>query len=259
MTSSHVLWNDPPNHLMLGSNEVHVWRVMLDQLTQNIPTLLRLLPEDEQSRAQRFAFPTDRNHFIGAHGMLRLILSRYLALAPENLRFSYNSHGKPFLNIEPGENPICFNLSHCHSIALYAITLGQQVGIDIERVRHNIDIRTIAKAYFSAYEYKSLCELPTEDQHEAFFRCWTRKEAYIKARGEGLSHPLDQFSVSLHPGDPAALLQNDSDSSEIFRWALYHLVPEVGYIGALVVEGHGYSVQQWQTGSYKSGTDSRVQ
>lgn len=248
MTNGHVLWNDPPNHLMLGNNEVHVWRVMLDQLAQNIPTLMRLLPEDEQSRAQRFAFPTDRNHFIVARGMLRLILSRYIAVAPENLRFSYSPHGKPFLNFELSKKPICFNLSHSHGMALYAIALGRKVGIDIERVRHNLDIATIAKTYFSAHEYKSLCDLPTEDQHEAFFMCWTRKEAYIKARGEGLSHPLDRFAVSLQPGDPAALLQNDSDPSEVLRWMLYHLVPDLGYIGAMAVEGHGCSVQHWQTG-----------
>jgi 4'-phosphopantetheinyl transferase len=259
MTDSHVVWNDPPNHLRLRSNEVHVWRVMLDQLAQNISTHRYLLSEDEQSRAQRLAFTTDRNHFIIARGMLRLILSHYISVAPENLRFSYSAHGKPFLNFELGKEPVCFNLSHSQGVALYAITLRRQVGIDIERVRHNIDIMTIAKGYFSDHEYKSLCDLPTEDQHEAFFMCWTRKEAYIKAHGEGLSYPLDRFAVSLRPGEPAALLQNDNDPSEISRWRVHHLVPELGYIGALVIEGHSSYVQYWRVGQYRSGTDSQLQ
>jgi 4'-phosphopantetheinyl transferase len=258
MTHGHVLWNDPPNHLMLGGNEVHVWRVILDQLGQNIPTLWHILPGDEQSRAQRFAFPTDRDHFIVTRGMLRLILSRYIAIAPENLRFSYSSHSKPFLNLELGKQPICFNLSHSHGVALYAITQGRQVGVDIECVRHNLDTETIAKAYFSAHEYKSLRDLPREAQHEAFFMCWTRKEAYIKARGEGLSYPLDRFTVSVQPGDPAALLQNDSDPSEALRWALYHLVPDLGYIGAMAIEGHNCYVQHWQVASIDMVRFARV-
>lgn len=249
MTNGEVVWNDPPDHLLLGGKEVHVWRVLLDQFAQNIPKLWDVLPEDEQGRADRFAYATDRNHFIVAHGMLRIILSRYAAIEPWNLRFNYNAYGKPFLDSARGEIPICFNLSHSHGMALYAITQRRQVGIDIEHVRRNINIEAIAKTYFSTHEYQLLRELPAEAQHEAFFMCWTRKEAYIKARGEGLSYPLDRFAVSLEPGAPAVILQNDSDPSRALQWMLYHLVPGLGYIGAMAVEEHGCCVQYWQEAS----------
>ena len=244
--NSDVLWSDPPDHLVLQADEVHVWRVVLDRLSQNIPALWHTLQEDEHIRAERFAFPTDRNHFIAARGMLRAILSRYTAIAPEKLRFRYSSYGKPFLDCEVDAAPICFNLSHSYGVALYAMTQGRKVGVDIEHVRYNIDIMTLASAYFSAHEFRSLRELPVDLRHEAFFTCWTRKEAYIKARGEGLSYPLDQFDVSLQPGDPVAILQNYSDPSETLRWVLYHLAPGFGYIGAVAVEGQECCVQQWQ-------------
>jgi 4'-phosphopantetheinyl transferase len=255
MQSGEIAWNDPPDHLLLEGKEIHVWRVLLDQLAQNIPILWDILPGDEQRRADQFAYATDRNHFIVARGMLRMILSRYTAIEPRDLRFSYNPYGKPFLDSAPGKIPICFNLSHSHDVALYAITQRRHVGIDIERVRQNIDIETIAKAYFSAHEYQLLRELPSEAQHEAFFMCWTRKEAYIKARGEGLSYPLDRFTVSLEPGDSAVILQNDNEPSEALQWMLYHLVPELGYIGAMAVEEYGCCVQYWQAGQYTPGTD----
>lgn len=256
MQSGEIAWNDPPDHLLLGGKVIHVWRVLLDQLAQNIPILWDILSGDEQRRADQFAYATDRNHFIVARGMLRMILSRYTAIEPRNLRFSYNSYGKPFLDSAPGKIPICFNLSHSQDVALYAITQRRHVGIDIERVRQNIDIETIAKAYFSVHECQSLYKLPAESQHEAFFTCWTRKEAYIKARGEGLSYPLDRFAVSLQPGEPAAILQHDDNPREASRWKLYHLVPDFGYIGAMAVEGHGCCVEYWQTSQYTSCTDS---
>src|SRR4051794_15617965 len=112
MMHGDVVWNDLPNHLVLGDNQVHVWRAMLDQFGQRISTLSHLLQGDERSRTQRFVHPTDRAHFIVARGMLRLILSRYVAIAPEKLQFSYSSHGKPYLKPEHGKQPICFNLSH---------------------------------------------------------------------------------------------------------------------------------------------------
>lgn len=250
MTDSEIVWNEPPDHPLLGGKEVHVWRVLLDQFAQNIPKLWDVLPEDERGRADQFVYATDRNHFIAAHGMLRVILSRYTAIEPWNLRFNYNVYGKPFLDSARGEIPICFNLAHSHGVAIYAITQRRQVGIDIERIRRNIDIEAIAKTYFSIHEYQLLRGLPTEVQYEAFFMCWTRKEAYIKARGEGLSYPLDEFSVSLEPNIPAALLQNYRDPSEVLLWTLYHLVPDFNYIGAVAVQGRNFCIRYWHENTY---------
>ena len=238
-------WNDPGDRLLLGSNEMHIWRVMFAQHTKNANILWRILSEDEQQRAHRFVFPTDRDKFIVARGMLRRILSRYIPVTPENHRFSYNPYGKPFLGAAFDKEPLQFNVSHSHDVALYAITRGRRVGIDVERVNASTDIMAIAKASFSAYEYRSLSILPAERRHDAFFVCWTRKEAYIKARGEGLSFPLEQFSVSLQPDTSAALLQHNTDPSEKTRWRFHHLTPALGYVGAIAIEGQQCLVHYW--------------
>ena len=178
----------------------------LDQTQSQIQSFLHTLAADEQARAERFHFERDREHFIVARGVLRAILGRYLNRAPERLSFCYGAHGKPALAGEAGADAIRFNVSHSHGVALYAVTRGREVGIDLERIRFDLAVLEIAERFFSRREVATLRTLPTEAQRQAFFRCWTRKEAYIKARGEGLSLPLDQFDVSLAPGEPAALL-----------------------------------------------------
>jgi 4'-phosphopantetheinyl transferase len=204
------------------------------------------LAADEQARAERFYFERDREHFIAARGVLRTILGCYLNRVPECLSFCYSSHGKPALAGEPGGDAICFNVSHSHGVALYAVTRGREVGIDLERIRFDVAVAEIAERFFSRREVAMLRALPTEVQHQAFFRCWTRKEAYIKARGEGLSLPLDQFDVSLAPGEPAAVLGTQRDPSEASRWSLQELTPAPDYVAALAVEGHGWHLTCWQ-------------
>ncbi|MGD0652454.1 MAG: 4'-phosphopantetheinyl transferase superfamily protein, partial [Verrucomicrobiia bacterium] len=199
-------WRSPPETLVLGCDEVHVWRATLDQTPSQIQSFLHNLAADEQARAERFYFEKDREHFIAARGVLRAILGGYLNRPPECLSFCYNSHGKPALAGESDGDAIRFSVSHSYGVALYAVTRGREVGIDIERIRFDLEVAEIAERFFSRREVAMLRTLPTEVQREAFFRCWTRKEAYIKARGEGLSLPLDQFDVSLAPGEPAAVL-----------------------------------------------------
>jgi 4'-phosphopantetheinyl transferase len=245
-TSPVPPWRAPPETLVLGCDEVHVWRATLDQTPSQIQSFRRNLAEDEQARAQRFYFERDRGHFIVARGMLRAILGGYLKRAPEGLSFCYTAHGKPALAGESGGDTIRFNVSHSHGVALYAITRGREVGIDLERIRSDLAVAEIAGRFFSRQEVAMFQTLPTEAQREAFFRGWTRKEAYLKARGEGLSLPLDQFDVSLAPGEPAAILGTRPDPSEAFRWSLQELTLDPDYVAALAAKGLGWRLACWQ-------------
>jgi len=231
---------------VLGCDEVHVWRAALDQTSSQIQSFLHTLAADEQARAGRFYFETDRERFIVARGLLRAILGGYLNRAPEGLSFCYSSHGKPALTGESGGDAIRFNVAHSHEVALYAVTRGRQLGIDVERIRFDLSVAEIAERFFSPREVATLRALPAELQRQAFFHCWTRKEAYIKARGQGLSLPLDQFDVSLAPGEPVAVLGTQQDPSEASHWSLQELTPAAGYVAALAVEGHGWRLTCWQ-------------
>ncbi|MGC2161779.1 MAG: 4'-phosphopantetheinyl transferase superfamily protein [Silvibacterium sp.] len=247
LTSLVSVWRFPPETLVLGCDEVHVWRAALDQQTPSqIQSFLHNLSADEQARARRFHFQRDRKRFIVARGVLRAILADYLNKAPEGLSFRYSSHGKPSLAEESDRDGTRFSVSHSQEVALYAVSRGREVGIDLEHIRFDMAVLEIAERFFSRREVATLRALPTDMQQQAFFYYWTRKEAYIKARGEGLSLPLDQFDVSVAPGEPATVLGNQRDPSEASRWSLQELVPAPGYVAALAVEGHGWRLANWQ-------------
>ena len=245
-TSKVQPWISPPATISLGINEVHVWRAPLDQPSSHIDSFRHTLAADEQTKADRFYFQNDRDHFIAAHGVLRAILGRYLDRAPECLSFCYGSHGKPALVGESGADAIHFNMSHSHGVALYAVARSRAVGIDLEFVRRELEIEQIAERFFSHRETATLRALPADLRRCAFFLCWTRKEAYIKAKGEGLSMPLDRFDVSLVPGEPAALLSTRPDPDETCRWSLRELTLTTGHVAALAVEGRGWSLSCWR-------------
>ncbi len=246
MTAPSLSWNSPPQTLILPSNAVHVWRASLHVSASDLRTLEGTLTADECKRAERFYFQKHREHFIAGRGVLRNILSRYLGREPDQLRFCYNSYGKPTLTEEIGAEGLCFNLSHSHGIALYAVTRHREIGIDIERFRPNVAVERLAERFFSPREAAALCALPEHLRKEGFFNCWTRKEAYIKAEGKGLSIPLNAFDVSLTPGEPAELLRAESHPQETSRWSLQVLNPEPGYAAALAVKGHDWELKCWQ-------------
>lgn len=229
------IWNHPPAQIVLNGDEAHVWRVSLDQSQAIIERLSRLLTADELTKAGRFRFAKDRNQFIIGRGLLRVLLGRYLAREPEQLRFRYSSYGKPSLE-DGAQAGLQFNLSHSHQMALLAFTRGRNVGVDIEYMRPDVEFEQLAQHFFSPSECAVLLDVAPALRKETFYNCWTRKEAYIKARGEGLSIPLDVFDVSLRPGEPAALLQCREDPAEVARWSLHALIPGEQYAAALVVE-----------------------
>ncbi len=239
-------WGPPPDTVKLGSDEVHVWRAALDLGASGLQNLEHALSADERARAERFCFWKDRERFIVARGLLRVILGSYLEMEPGQLRFCYGPHGKPTLAEGSGVDAFCFNLSHSQAVALYAITRHREVGVDLERLRPDLEGEQTAERLFSPREIAVLRALPPNLRLEAFFTCWTRKEAYIKARGGGLTLPLDRFDVSLAPGEPAALLSINGDRQEASRWLLQSLAPAPGYLAALAVEGHDLRIKCWQ-------------
>lgn len=239
-------WNSPQKNLKLASNEIHVWRVFLQQTASCLQSLQQNLSADELNRSERYYFQKDREQFIVSRGALREILSRYLDINPRTLNFAYNLYGKPFLDSPLAKNTLCFNLSHSHGVALIAITENRDIGIDIECLSTNLPYQDIAERFFSPLEKTVLRSLPEHLQHQAFFTCWTRKEAYIKAVGKGLSIPLDRFDVTLAPGEPAALLNFQDDPQEIFRWNLIELTPASDMVAALAVEGYCSQLQCFQ-------------
>jgi 4'-phosphopantetheinyl transferase len=232
---------EPEARWVLGADDVHVWRVVLDRPQSAVRRLARFLSPDEQRRAERFRLDLVRTRFVVCRGALRLILGRYTGRAPARLRLTYGKHGKPAL--DPSDNPpgLCFNVSHSGGLALFAVARGREVGVDVERLRALPRAERIAERFFSAPETTALKAVPAERRIEAFFTCWTRKEAYIKARGDGLAHPLNQFAVTLAPGEPARLrAAGDGDEREIAQWSLGGLLPAPGYVAALAVRGDGW-------------------
>lgn len=199
-------WGTPPGELSLGGADVHVWRASLRPPRSRVEELRRTLAPDELVRAAAFRFPRDRDAFALARGLLRTLLGGYLGVPPGALRFAYTRYGKPYVEGPPGAGSLCFNLSHAHDIVLYAFARGRKVGVDVEYLRREFACDEIARRFFSPRELEALRAVPPERRTEAFFDRWTRKEAFVKAVGEGLSFPLDRFEVSLEPRATAALL-----------------------------------------------------
>lgn len=228
----------------LQENEVQIWSATLDVAERKIKKWELYLSPDEIQRAYRFHFAKDQNHFIIARGVLRKILSYYTGKQPYEIGFEYNKYGKPFIGHDFDGVPFRFNLSHSHGLCLYAVTAGREVGIDVECIRENFSDIEIAERFFSPAEVAVLKSLPRELQKHAFFLCWTRKEAFIKGKGKGLSIPLDQFDVSLVPGQPATLIKTRYDRLESTRWGLYNIDWFAGYAAALAVEGQDFLVNR---------------
>ena len=226
---------------------VHVWCASLSRPEECYQRYRDSLSADERQRAERFHFERDRRHFVVGRGILRALLARYLGDEPNSLCFDYGPYGKPALG-GAHKNQLRFNLSHSHGLGLYAVAHGREMGIDLEYVRPIAEMEQLAERFFSTQENAILRVVAAEQRALAFFNCWTRKEAFIKACGEGLSMPLNRFTVSLTPGEPARLLSSDDGFQDGSRWCLRELALPAGYVGALVVEGTHCELElrQWE-------------
>jgi 4'-phosphopantetheinyl transferase len=225
----------------LSQGEVHVWCASLSQPAQDVAQLYGLLSSDEKARAGRYFFAHLQRSFVVSRGALRFLLAGYTDIPPEDLTFTYPRAGKPELS-EKHDPKVFFNLSHSNELVLYAFSHTRNIGIDIEYVRTVNDLELIAERNFSMHEKVELKTLSPDTVLDGFFNCWTRKEAYIKAIGDGISFPLHEFDVSLKPGQPARLLSIRGSAQEATRWSMVELHMAADYAAALVVEGNSPKV-----------------
>jgi 4'-phosphopantetheinyl transferase len=231
-----VSWSPTLTVPSLDATEVHVWCYPRSAPQELLGALSSLLDADERRRAGAFVFPELRDAYVATHGMLRQVLAGYLGTDPEALTFRRGRHGKPALAAPGGARGLGFNLSHSGGLVVCGISRGKELGVDIERIRPDRDVWGIARRYFSPAEVAQLRSIKRRRRVEAFYAGWTRKEAYIKARGVGLSQRLDSFDVALDPDRPAALLRAESAPDDVDCWAMAALPVPPGYAAAIAVE-----------------------
>jgi len=240
---SFMSWRTHLNPVSVQECAVDLWSVTLAEEQSLIDELAAILSSDERLRASRFHFERDRRRFTWARGVLRCLLAQYLDADPAMVSFTYGTHGKPALTGVHGRT-LSFNVSHSHELTLIAIAPApMDVGVDIELIRPMPDAEAIASRFFAPAEIVKWRTLPPRAQEVAFFHCWTRKEAYLKATGEGVTRHLDSFEVTFTPDEPVAL-RVPGDEQESARWILTAVTPAPGYAGALVAtrEHHKCSV-----------------
>src|SRR5260370_29707972 len=248
MNPAGPIWDGLNGSYALPEDEIHVWRTSLDVAASGVAKVRQMLSPDERERADRFHFEADRRRCVIGRGYLRLLLGEILDLPANKLQFEYDEFGKPGLIPRQGL-PLQFNVSHSGDLILIAITMGRAVGIDVERIRTDLDLDGIAARFFSTNECKALASLAGPARFEAFFRCWTRKEAYLKARGVGLSLPLDQFDVSFLPNEEPQLLATRPDPAEASQWRGRALDLSREYAAALAATNSKLGLKWWDWGT----------
>jgi 4'-phosphopantetheinyl transferase len=215
-----------------AGDEVHVWEASLTRSVSELAALWELLAPDERERAQRFVFERDRNRYTAGRGLLRLLLGRCLARPAGAVRFDYGEFGKPHLR----DSPLWFNLSHSGATALVALSVRAELGVDLELEPVTFDVEPVAQRFFSPAEVAALGTVAPAQRGRAFLNAWTRKEAFIKARGDGLQLALDSFDVSLKPGSHARLKRTAWSVHEPGQWTIRDVSnPEQGYVGAVAI------------------------
>lgn len=231
----HLLWPYPPANWLLENTDVHIWAAPLDIPSDALSRLTATLSPPEQERAARFRFEQHRNPFVAAHGLLRLLLSRYLQTEPSAVQFAYGAHGKPSLAARGASSGLHFNLTHSENLALLAVTRAAPLGVDVEQIRMPADADQLVARFFSARENAAFQSLPAAQKPVAFFNLWTRKEAWLKATGEGIGYLLNRVEVSFLSNEPARLLALPDNSAPLTHWALHDLSPAPGFAAALAI------------------------
>ncbi|MDJ0702766.1 MAG: 4'-phosphopantetheinyl transferase superfamily protein [Leptolyngbyaceae cyanobacterium MO_188.B28] len=233
-------WGSPASSLSLSVQDVHLWQANVALPKDLIQQLGEILSTDEWQRAQRFHFERDRGRFIAGRGILRTILSRYLAIAPSQIEFCYGPQGKPALSNSCGDSSLCFNLSHSGDRALYAITRDRQIGVDIEQLRE-INAEQLAQRFFSPQESAVINSLSPQQKKTGFFQLWTCKEAVLKAIGKGIAG-LEQVELRLGIEEPTRLIRLDGESLSIDKWSIQQFSPAPEYTACLAAEGNDLDI-----------------
>lgn len=234
--SDPSLWLAPPAALECRLGEVHLWRLPLKPPEETLRRLHGLLSDDELARADRYKLERVRRRFVAGRGQLRQVLARYLNARPEEIQFRYEPLGKPFLAAPWDQSALQFNLSDSHEMALCSVTSQHPLGADVERVRDVVNFDDLARRFFAESEIGLIDRLERREKLIGFFNCWTRKEAYLKAVGSGLTFPLNKLEVSVTPGEPARLLTLNGSRQEAAGWHMADLSPIPGYVAALAMQ-----------------------
>jgi 4'-phosphopantetheinyl transferase len=237
-------WLNPREAIRLQPNEIHVWCGALSEFTSELPLFHALLSPAERAKAERFRFAKDRNHFVARRGILRSILSRYLEQPPSEIDFFVGRFGKPEINGDLVRGSLQFSVSHSGDLAVYAVTRACPIGVDVEYVRPFPHLEEIALRFFSRREREVLMTLPPEHRSEGFFACWTRKEAFLKATGEGIGKDLTEVEVTLAPWDEPEFLSIKCEPRARAEWQLRSFSPAPGYVAALAFAHHDLVLSQ---------------
>lgn len=234
---------------MLSADDVQVWLVDLRAPRESLDRFDQWLSADEKDRADRFRFGSHRRRFVAGRGVLRRLLAQHTGASPADLVFGYGTAGKPHL-VDPAGSGLSFNVSHADDVALIAIARDRAVGVDVERVKAARDLERLAARFFSPEEAADFMRLPPMARQGAFYTCWSRKEAFLKARGVGLAGNLKDFAVTLEPGVPPVIRRLSASLKGESQWSLADLTVPGGYVGALASEGDGWQIasRRWTYG-----------
>jgi 4'-phosphopantetheinyl transferase len=245
---------EPGPAMIMPDGEVHLWRLDLDKVVVAESRWRTVISQDEITRADRFQFADDRQNFTATRALLRILLGSYMTRNPRQLSFLYGPNGKPSLGPSHGAEEVQFNVSHSGARALIAIARGRPLGVDIEQIRENVDCESLTRRYFSRCEQDALSALEASEHCRGFFRCWTRKESYIKARGAGLALPLHAFDVSVSQAEKNLLLATRPDASEAALWSICGIEVGAGYEAALCCKGRDWVLKAPWTGDFTQST-----
>jgi len=236
-------WGIPPERPALQADDLHIWRASLEASAEVIKEMEAILTPGERARAERFKFPGGRERYVAGRATLRRLLGRYLEEAPESITFEHGKYGKPYLS---GGAALHFNMSDSQDVAVFALALGREVGVDIERIRQETHCEKIARRHFTPGEYMEMMALPKINLRECFFHMWARKEAFVKAIGMGLYAPLNAFEVTVWPKTPVAVHVLMPLEASAGRWSLAEITPEEGYCAAVAIQGTPPRITCWR-------------
>ncbi|MDH3412409.1 MAG: 4'-phosphopantetheinyl transferase superfamily protein [Gammaproteobacteria bacterium] len=246
-------WNPPPEDLRLSPEHVEVWRISTSLSDEEVEAFNAVLSPEQRARSERIRVVEKRRQYIITQGLTRILLARVLDAEPNALEFVRGPKGKPYLSGAFADAGVQFNMTHTSHMALIAVTLNREVGVDIERIRDNLQWDKLARRYFSPLEYRDFSSLPQSVRLGAFFTLWTRKEAVLKAIGTGLGGGLGSFDVSVDPDAAPALMDNRWNGRFRGDWTITPLEPGTGYVGTLVTERDGFGVRCWEANRYVVG------
>lgn len=240
------MWDSPPEDLKLDADYIDVWRTRIDLPEEEVNTYALTLSVEEQERAARFTFPDKYEEYVVSRGLLRRALAHVLKRAATDFQFEYTDSKKPYLLNKYAGQSISFNISHSHGQALVAVSLQRNIGIDIEKIRADVEYEKLALRFFSEAEHRQLMQLPREERARSFFAIWTRKEAFVKAIGKGIAFGLSEFDVNIDPQQPPVMLATRWNPQDVSLWLMATIDSDCNYMATLATDGGDFQLRYWQ-------------